>query len=100
MMFRRPRPPEWAHITDRQRAQIAADREARAAAREALISATQHLEADEAFDLLTAHYAARVDAKTLHMVMQRLERAADALQREQHLTTNGPALARVAMGGE
>lgn len=80
-MFRR-RPPEWEHITDRQRAQLAADREARAAAREALISATQHLGADEAFDLLTAQYAARVDPVTLHSVLQRHERAADALRTE------------------
>lgn len=95
-MFRRPRPPEWAHITDRQRAQIAADRDARATAREALISATQHLEADEAFDLLTAQYAARVDPATLHHVLQRHERAVDALKTETDRLDCAEKLARRA----
>jgi hypothetical protein len=103
-MFRYRNTPERLAFRDvegqAQAAQISEARASQAAAREDLRNAAQHLEPDEAFDLLTAHYAARVDAKILHMVMQRLERAADALQREQHLTTNGPALARVAMGGE
>lgn len=103
-MFRYRNTPERLAFRDvegqAKQAQISEARASQAAAREALKDAAQHLEPDEAFDLLTAHYAARVDAKHLHMVMQRLERAADALQREQHLTTNGAALARVAMGGE
>ena len=103
-MFRYRNTPERLAFRDvegqAKQAQISEARASQAAAREAMKDAAQHLEVDEAFDLLTAHYAARVDAKILHMVMQRLERAADALQREQHLTTNGPALARVAWASE
>ena len=95
MMFRR-RPPEWAHITDRQRAQLAAERESRAAAREALKDAAKHLEADEAFDLLTAHYAASVDPETLHRVLQRHERAVDALKTETDRLDCAEKLARRA----
>lgn len=94
-MFRRPS-PEWDHLTKAQTAQISEARASRAAAREALQGAVQHLEADEAFDLLTAHYAARVDAATLHAIIQRHERAADALRHEAHMTENGADLARRA----
>lgn len=81
-MIRRKISPERPAITDAQARQISEARASRAAAREALISATQHLGADEAFDLLTAQYAARVDPVTLHSVLQRHERAADALRTE------------------
>lgn len=98
-MFKRKHSPEWDHLTKAQATQISEARASQAAAREALKDAAQHLEPDEAFDLLTAHYAARVDAKHLHMVMQRLERAADALRHEAHMEANGANLARM-VGGE
>lgn len=98
-MFRRKISPEWQAITDAQARQISEARASQAAAREALKDAVQHLEPDEAFDLLAAHYVNRVGPQVLHSVIQRHERAADALRHEAHMEANGANLARM-VGGE
>jgi hypothetical protein len=94
MFTRRKISPEWQAITSAQAAQISEARASRAAAIEALKNAVCHLEIDEAFDLLTAHYAGRVDPQTLHAVIQRHERAADALRTETDRLDGAEALAR------
>ena len=77
-------------------AQISEARASRAAAREALKDAVQHLEPDEAFDLLAAHYVNRVGPHVLHAVIQRHERAADALRTETDRLDSAESLARRA----
>ena len=99
-MFRRKIKPEWQAITDAQARQIRDARASQAAAREDFLSSMQHLPFPEALDLLTAHYAGQVSPDDLHAALQRAEHDADRRRGDAHLTTNGPDLARVAMGSE
>lgn len=100
MFLRRKIKPEWQAITDAQARQISEARASQAAAREDLKRAAQHLPFAEALDLLIAHYAGQVSPDELHDELNLKTREADRRRGIDHLTKNGPALARVAMGGE
>lgn len=100
MFLRRKISPEWQAITDAQARQISEARASQAAARVAFLTSMHHLSLQEALDLLTAHYAGQVSPDELHAALVEQERAADRRRGDAHLTTSGPDLARVAMGGE
>lgn len=83
-----------------ERAQALDARASETAARHAILDAMPHLAPAEILDLVTAHLSGRMDPETLRKALAEAERAADRLCSEAHLTNHGPALARIAMGGE
>lgn len=103
-MFRYRNTPERLAFRDvegqAKQAQISEARASQAAAREAMKDAAQHLPFAEALDLLIAHYAGQVSPDEMHDELNLKTREADMRRGIEHLTANGPALARVAMGGE
>ena len=100
MFLRRKIKPEWQAITDAQARQISEARASQATAREDFLSSMQRLSLAEALDLLTAHYAGLVSPDELHDALNLKTREADMRRGMERLIESGPALARVAMGGE
>jgi len=83
-----------------EQAQALDARASEAAARKAMLDAMPHLSPEEILDLVTAHLSGRMNPETLRRFLSEAERAADRRCSEAHLTSNGPALARIAWAQE